>query len=154
MKRLLAPLLGISGVALALAGACAAPDPKDAGDGDGDSGEIDPTTGTDSSAGDSSGEITSGTLDPTTGSVDPTTTSGDEDPVQEDCDATLELTVRDFNSDHPDMESTFGGWDDIGCGMVQDTLFVGADGARTPLFQASNGTGKRSVMNGVISCKP
>lgn len=72
----------------------------------------------------------------------------------EDCDKNIELTIRDFNSDHPDMEKHGGGWSNIGCGMVKDELFVGADGARTPLFQAGNGTGSRSIEDGTIFCTP
>jgi fibro-slime domain-containing protein len=74
--------------------------------------------------------------------------------MMEDCDATLEMIVRDFHEDHPDMQANNGGWADIGCGMVQPELFVGTDGSRSPLFQAGNGTGKRNVVDGVIACNP
>jgi len=71
-----------------------------------------------------------------------------------DCDSTLELIVRDFNSTHPDMERANRGRDDTGCGMVLPDLFLGDDGVRTPLFQSSTGTGQRRIQNGVISCTP
>ncbi len=82
-----------------------------------------------------------------------------EDPPEmiyrgEDCDKGLELTIRDFNSDHPDMQEHGGGWGDIGCGMVEEELFVGDDGARSPIFQAGNGTGQRTIENGEIICAP
>ncbi len=72
----------------------------------------------------------------------------------EDCEKTLELTIRDFNADHPDMQEHGGGWGDIGCGMVESNLFIGNDGARTPVFQAGNGTGRRTIEAGMISCAP
>lgn len=72
----------------------------------------------------------------------------------EDCAHVLELTMRDFNSDHPDMQKHDGGWTEIGCGMVEPNLFLGDDGARTPVFQAGNGTGRRSIEEGKIVCTP
>lgn len=71
-----------------------------------------------------------------------------------DCDSTLELIVRDFNADHPDMERADPGRDDVGCGMVMTELFVGGDGTRTPVFQSPTGFGQRRIQNGVISCTP
>jgi len=71
-----------------------------------------------------------------------------------DCDSTLELIIRDFNSDHPDMERADPGRDDVACGMVEDELFVGNDGARRPVFQSSTGSGQRLITEGVISCTP
>lgn len=80
----------------------------------------------------------------------------EQDPgkVEEDCDSTIEMIVRDFNASHPDMQANNGGWGDIGCGMVMPDLAIGADGSRSPVFQASNGTGKRAIVNGVIACNP
>src|SRR5690606_39655193 len=63
------------------------------------------------------------------GEVGGTPQEGGEMP---DCDSTLELIVRDFNSTHPDMERADPGRDDVGCGMVAPMLHVGGDGARTP----------------------
>lgn len=71
-----------------------------------------------------------------------------------DCDSTLELIVRDFNSDHPDMERADPGRDDTACGMVLTDLFLGSNGARTPEFQSSTGTGQRRIVDGVITCTP
>jgi fibro-slime domain-containing protein len=132
--------------ALLLLGACGAPEPETAAPG-----QIDVT---------STGEPTtsSGTSDieiPSTSSTTEDTLlgTGGTPPVQTDCDSTLELIVRDFNSDHADMEKNGGGWADIGCGMVMPELFIGADGVRTPVFQAGNGTGKRSIESGAVICK-
>lgn len=72
----------------------------------------------------------------------------------EDCDQTLELTVRDFNQSHLDMERVHLGQDDVGCGIVASELFLGADGARTPVFQSPYGTGRRTITGGIISCAP
>ena len=155
MKRMFAPFLCLTGLALVLANACKAPDPtgEDSTGGDGDTGIIDPTTSdSDSSTTESSTEITDPTADSATTDVEETTDTEDENPIQQDCDTSLELIVRDFNSDHPDMEEAFAGWNEIGCGMVKDTLFIGTDGARTPVFQANNGTGKRTITAGTISC--
>lgn len=71
-----------------------------------------------------------------------------------DCDSTLELIVRDFNSDHLDMERADAGRDDTACGMVMSDLFIGDDGVRVPVFQSSTGTGQRRIVDGVISCTP
>ncbi len=154
MSRLFPPAFALTGLSLVIASSCAAPDPgggtTTGSSATGDSG-IDPTTTTGMTG--STTNTDTGVLDPTTGIT--STSAGDtdsEDPIQEDCDATLELIVRDFNSSHPDMQANSGGWADIGCGMVMPDLFVGTDGARTPLFQAGNGTGKRVVMDNVITC--
>lgn len=130
-------------VLLVLAGqfACSA-GAGSSGDGDGD-GDI--------NLGDGDGDG-DGDIDVPMGDGDGDTSMGGAD--MSDCDASLELVVRDFNSDHPDMQANSGGWADIGCGMVQNDLFVGADGVRTPLFQAGNGTGKRVIVDGVINCTP
>ncbi len=72
----------------------------------------------------------------------------------EDCDSTLELIIRDFNSDHPDMERDFAGETEMACGYVKPNLFIGGDGTRTPLFHSSEGTGKRFISDGVITCDP
>lgn len=72
----------------------------------------------------------------------------------EDCDSTLELIIRDFNTSHPDMEAADKGRDDVGCEMVEPDLFIGSDGVRTPVFQAGSGTGQRHITDGVITCEP
>ena len=113
------------------------------GDGDGDGGG----DGDGDSGGDGDGDI-----DVPIGDGDGDTGMGGAD--MSDCDSTLEMVVRDFNSDHPDMQANNGGWADIGCGMVQTDLFIGADGVRSPLFQAGNGTGKRNIVGGVVNCTP
>jgi fibro-slime domain-containing protein len=61
-------------------------------------------------------------------------------PVEEKCEAVLELTVRDFQPTHPDFES-YSGLNDIGCGMVAPVL--GAD--TKPTFASGIGTMKRVV---------
>lgn len=61
-----------------------------------------------------------------------------EVPVEEKCEAVLELTVRDFQPPHPDFESFTGG-NDVGCGMVAPTL--GLD--TKPTFVSGIGTKKR-----------
>ncbi len=78
------------------------------------------------------------------------------EPPMEDCDKTLELIVRDFHESHPDMESNNGGQSEVGCGMVQSDLLIDDSGARTPVFQASNGTGKRTEISdeGIVTCTP
>src|SRR5690606_9180835 len=86
------------------------------------------------------------------GEFDPT--GADTDQEMPDCDAVLELIVRDFNSDHPDMQRTNAGRDDTGCGMVMTQLLVEADGTRTPVFQSPSGTGQRQIEDGVIECIP
>lgn len=144
-----------SALLLAAAYACGAPAPQGDGDttGDGDTAPIDPTTDTLSTA-QSTGDIEVPSTTTETGDDSTTATATDtEDPIQTDCDTTLELIVRDFNVSHPDMEEAFAGWDDIGCEIVQPNLFIGADGARTPLFQAGIGTGKRTIVDGTVSCK-
>jgi len=85
------------------------------------------------------------------GEVGGTPQEGGEMP---DCDSTLELIVRDFNSTHPDMERADPGRDDVGCGMVAPMLHVGGDGARTPVFQSTTGTGQRRIVDGAITCTP
>lgn len=64
------------------------------------------------------------------------------DPVpempDEECEAVLELTVRDFQPSHPDFES-YQGLNDIGCGMVAPQL--GND--TKPVFVSGIGTKKR-----------
>jgi len=61
------------------------------------------------------------------------------DPVEgdEDCDAILTLTVRDFQSSHPDMEmeGVNKGSNDAGCGMVEAQLGEGT----IPVFQSGKG---------------
>lgn len=56
----------------------------------------------------------------------------------EECEAVLELTVRDFQPTHPDFES-YQGLNDIGCGMVAPQL--GTD--TKPVFVSGIGTQKR-----------
>lgn len=56
----------------------------------------------------------------------------------ETCEATLQLTLRDFTPMHPDFES-YNGLNDIGCGMVAPEL--GAD--FKPVFVSGIGTQKR-----------
>lgn len=81
-------------------------------------------------------------------------TTGDGDSPDADCDATIELIVRDFNSDHPDFQAFNGGQGEVGCGMVDSVLNV-ANGARTPTFFSGSGSGRRDVdNNGIISCTP
>ncbi len=77
---------------------------------------------------------------------------GDDMEPQEDCDATIELTVRDLKAEHPDMEA-WQGQNEMACGLVKPDLFIGADGTRTPEFQASIGTGKRDIQNNIIICQ-
>src|SRR5690606_22538856 len=81
--------------------------------------------------------------------------SGENDPDKE-CDTTLELVVRDFQASHVDFEAVYRGRDDVGCGMVMPALLISADGVRTPLFQAGNGTGQRQInqTTGEITCNP
>ncbi len=69
-----------------------------------------------------------------------------------DCDMEIELTVRDFNSDHPDMERAHPGREEVGCGMVRPDLFLGAEGARTPQFHSPIGSGRREILGGIITC--
>ncbi len=71
---------------------------------------------------------------------------------KEDCDATLELIIRDFKAGHPDFLNGYGGQDDVGCGIVESDLLVGSDGSRQPVFQDGRGTGKRSIANAIVSC--
>jgi fibro-slime domain-containing protein len=62
------------------------------------------------------------------------------EPVEE-CEAVLQLTLRDFQpATHPDFES-FSGLNDIGCGMVAPAL--GPD--TKPVFVSGIGTKKRVV---------
>jgi fibro-slime domain-containing protein len=87
--------------------------------------------------------------------IDPQGTGGGEgdgDMMDEDCDSTLELIIRDFNSSHVDFEAMYAGRDDIGCGMVEPDLFIGADGTRTPVFVDGNGTGQRRINDNIIEC--
>jgi fibro-slime domain-containing protein len=136
-------------LALGAAAACTAPsattDPGDGdsggdGDGDGSSGDGDGTPG-----GDGDDDIV---VPPSSGG---TTGDGDMEPM-EDCDATLELIVRDFRDTHADFEAAYRGRDDVACGMVMPDLLIGADGTRTPVFQAGIGTGQRRINDGVITC--
>ncbi len=84
-----------------------------------------------------------------------TGTGGGTDEPMEDCDSTLELILRDFNADHPDMEAFGGGQDGTGCGIVMPDLQVGSDGSRQPVFQAGSGTGIRSIAaDNTIVCTP
>jgi fibro-slime domain-containing protein len=62
-----------------------------------------------------------------------------EQPMEE-CEAVIELTVRDFQPTHPDFES-YAGLNDIGCGMVAPAL--GTD--VKPVFVSGIGTKKRVV---------
>lgn len=130
-------------VLLVLAGqfACSA-GAGSSGDGDGD-GDI--------NLGDGDGDG-DGDIDVPMGDGDGDTSMGGAD--MSDCDSTLELIIRDFNSDHPDMERSNPGRDDAACGMVLPNLFVGTDGARTPLFQSSTGIAQRQIQDGIISCIP
>jgi len=63
-------------------------------------------------------------------------------PKDEECEAVLELTVRDFTPAHPDFES-YSGLNDIGCGMVASTL--GTD--TKPVFFSGIGSKKRVTAN-------
>ncbi|HYP90299.1 MAG TPA: fibro-slime domain-containing protein [Polyangiaceae bacterium] len=67
-----------------------------------------------------------------------------DDPMknEEDCDATLELTVRDFTPKHPDFEA-YNGQNEVGCGIVASTL--GPDSK--PVFFSGIGAQKRITMN-------
>ncbi len=153
MKSLIPILTGATGLVLIALNACGAPEPP--GSSSSNDSTIDPSSGTGTGeSGITSGGISPDELGSSSDEIEPTGATTEQDPIQEDCDSTLELVVRDFNSDHPDMEENNGGWGDIGCGMVMPDLFVGADGARTPLFQAGNGTGKRFIENNVIRCEP
>lgn len=75
------------------------------------------------------------------------------EPMKE-CQAVLELTVRDFTPAHPDFES-YNGLNDIGCGMVAPTLGPGTK----PIFNSGIGSMKR-VTTGTFeslvfaSCEP
>lgn len=116
--------------------------------GDGDSGDGD--------SGDGDGDINPGDGDgdiqvPGDGDGDGDTGMGGADMT--DCDSTLELVIRDFNSTHPDMERTHPGQNEMFCGVVQPDLFVGSEGTRTPLFFDPSGTGKRDIQNGIITCQ-
>ena len=84
------------------------------------------------------------------GSIDPTGDGKEETPddmkPEEDCDATLELILRDFNADHADFEAFGGGGDPVGCGIVMPELFVDpVSGTRTPTFFNGSGVGPRSI---------
>jgi fibro-slime domain-containing protein len=57
----------------------------------------------------------------------------------EECEAVIELTLRDFDATHPDFEAYNGGSNDVGCGMVAPDLGAGAK----PVFVAAIGTQKR-----------
>ncbi|HYQ14828.1 MAG TPA: fibro-slime domain-containing protein, partial [Polyangiaceae bacterium] len=61
---------------------------------------------------------------------------------EEDCDATLELTIRDFTPKHPDFEA-YTGQNEVGCGIVASTL--GPDSK--PVFFSGIGAQKRMTMN-------
>lgn len=139
-------------VLLPLVACSAPPTPGEGGSSTGGTG-----TGSDTESGNGASSGTGGSMsDIDIDLGDP----GEEEPSEEedmkDCDATLELTVRDFHESHPDMESNNGGQSEVGCGMVMPDLFVGADGVRTPVFQASNGTGKRTEISddGIVTCTP
>lgn len=62
------------------------------------------------------------------------------DEKMEECEAVIELTLRDFTPTHPDFES-YSGLNDIGCGMVAPAL--GSDSK--PVFASGIGTKKRVV---------
>jgi fibro-slime domain-containing protein len=61
-----------------------------------------------------------------------------EQPMEEKCEAILTLTIRDFQPTHPDFES-YGGGNEVGCGMVAPTLGTDAK----PAFVSGIGTQKR-----------
>lgn len=129
---------------LAAGAACSATGPGSTDDsGDGDSGDGD--SGDD---GDSGGDGDDITVSPSSGG---TAGDGDVEPM-EDCDATLELIVRDFQTTHVDFEAAYRGRDDVACGMVMPDLLIGADGTRTPVFQSGIGTGQRRITDGIIAC--
>jgi fibro-slime domain-containing protein len=60
------------------------------------------------------------------------------EPEPEECEAVMDLTLRDFQPTHPDFES-YQGLNDIGCGMVAPAL--GAE--IKPTFVSGIGTKKR-----------
>ncbi len=116
------------------------------GDGDGDIGE-----GVNGSGGSDDGGIDG--VGAMNGEGASTGTGGGPDEPMEDCDSTLELIIRDFNADHPDMQAFNGGQDPVGCGIVMPDLAIGADGSRQPTFQNGFGTGKRSVgADFIVTC--
>ncbi|MCH2107930.1 MAG: fibro-slime domain-containing protein [Polyangiaceae bacterium] len=83
---------------------------------------------------------------------EPMAEEGSEEKL-DDCDATLELIIRDFKAGHPDFLNGYNGQDDVGCGMVKPDLLIGSDGSRQPEFQNGRGTGKRSVNEKIVSCQ-
>jgi fibro-slime domain-containing protein len=106
--------------------------------GDGGS-AADPGSGSGSSASSASGS--SGTSQPSPGVGGSMPELGPvEVPVEEKCEAVLELTIRDFQPTHPDFES-YSGLNDIGCGMVAAAL--GTD--TKPTFASGIGSKKRVV---------
>jgi fibro-slime domain-containing protein len=67
---------------------------------------------------------------------DGTRTEGSEDDITEaDCDSLLEITVRDFDESHPDMQRSDLGWGPL-AGVVEPEL--GED--RRPVFSDAMGT--------------
>jgi fibro-slime domain-containing protein len=87
--------------------------------------------------------------------IDPNQSGSDAADDANPCGTTIPVLYRDmkFSTEpggHPDFEN-FVGQDDIGCGIVQSIL--AAD--HTPVFQASYGSAKRLVNNGVFDkCVP
>ncbi len=141
-SSLLTASLLIATAALACSAGDAGSNPDEDGDGDPNG-----AGGTGAGAG-------GGTLDPGLNPGTGTGTGGTKEPG-EDCDATLELILRDFNSDHPDFEAFNGGQNEVGCQIVMPTLDT-ADGRRSPIFQAGSGTGQRQINQdtGIITCTP
>jgi fibro-slime domain-containing protein len=62
-------------------------------------------------------------------------TDTDVDTDSEDCDNILEITVRDFDTTHPDMQRADKGWGPL-AGVLQETL----DADRKPIFSDPMGT--------------
>ncbi|MBN2804506.1 MAG: fibro-slime domain-containing protein [Deltaproteobacteria bacterium] len=63
------------------------------------------------------------------------------------CDSLMEITVRDFDASHPDMERADAGWGPL-AGVLEDTL----DGDRKPVFSSADGlyTWKTGLEPGVL----
>jgi len=60
---------------------------------------------------------------------------GDGDVDSDDCDSLLEITVRDFDESHPDMQRSDPGW-----GPLAGVLETGLNADRKPIFSSIDGT--------------
>ena len=74
-----------------------------------------------------------GNTDPTGGDTDNPDNSDNTPPGTDDCQNAIEVTLRDFNKDHPDFEAYSGTAPTTG--LLQDTL----DSDGKPVFRSSTG---------------